>query len=87
MLDKLKAFGDSAKNFFLYVIGPFTVVFGGIFYLLGKNKDLKAQLARQESESKTNEVLKQVDEAGKTADALDKRYSDLKSEYDRSRRP
>jgi len=84
MLEKLKSLGDSAKNFFMFIVGPILAVAGIVVYLFLGNKDLKEKLAESNAEGNLKELEGEKDEIDKKANESLSDYSKLKSEYDKS---
>jgi hypothetical protein len=80
-LEKLQAFGQSAKAIVLFVLAPIFIVAGGIFYLLTKNRALQTQITELNS---NKEVIKdEVADSQATTEAttsLDA-YRSLRQQY------
>lgn len=78
MIEKLRAFAESAKAVLLYVLAPLAFVLGYIYYLTAKNSQLKDEIKAGKRSERTKEIENETKEVDR--DALD-----ALSEYERRR--
>lgn len=81
MLDKIKAFLESAKNVILFVVGPIVAVVGYILYLRNENSDLKNKEATEKATVALAPIM--ADKEVKENEANDKvlNYNALRDQY------
>jgi hypothetical protein len=78
MLQKIKDFGEAAKNAFIYIVTPIAFVLGFILYLVSKNRSLKDEVETSKAEGKLNELKGKQEE-------IDHRANNAVSEYEKLR--
>lgn len=78
MIEKLKAFAESAKAVLLYVLAPLAFVLGYIYHLTARNSQLKDEIKAGKRDERTKEIENETKEVDR--DALD-----ALSEYERRR--
>lgn len=64
MLEKLKAFADSARGVFMLIVGPFVFLAGFLWYYISKSHRLEDEIKATEGQKKLNELQgeqKQID--------------------------
>lgn len=81
MLEKLRSFGEAAKNTLLYIIAPILFIFGYILYLSTKNKNLKAEIAHMQADENINKTQQELQEAQHASTDAEADYNRIKSEY------
>jgi hypothetical protein len=73
MIEKLKALGEAARNFILFILTPVAAVVGMVLWLFIKNKKLEQELVQTKAEDDAK-----ISEAG-----VDVQASDAVGDYER----
>jgi Tfp pilus assembly protein PilO len=81
MLEKLKAFGEGAKNVVLFIVGPVIGILAYFFYLKGKNTELEAQVRQTQAERDLAGTLAKKEDATNEANKAEDDYHRTRSAY------
>lgn len=81
MLEKIKAFGEAAKEVVLYILTPLAFIAGYIFYLVKKSRGLEDRLKEAEGEKKLGELHQKQTDIDSNANNFDAEYERLRKDY------
>jgi len=86
MLERIKTFGEAAKNLILWVIAPLAFVAGFLYFLiLGKNTEISSLKIKQSEDAVAN-TLDKVGEASTNAANSETDYDTARDAYHKQHR-
>jgi hypothetical protein len=81
MLDKLKAFAETAKGWLLYVLTPLAFIAGFIYYLITSKEALQHKLDESNAEKNIDESKIQEGEIDEKANEATDSYDAIRKQY------
>lgn len=84
MIERIKRFWATAGDVLAYILVPLVFLMGFLAYLLGDRDKWKAKFRRQETAEKIKDIIKEKEDAKKTADDLERDFRVALDQYNKS---